>query len=85
MGIGKPVLITESLECSRFPEDACLRIAPGAAERDSLGAHMTLLASMPEVAGAIGQRAAAHVREHHGVEQVGLEYWRLLAEFGGAS
>ena len=78
MGLGKPVMLTESLECSRFPEDACLRIAPGAAERDSLLAHMTLVASMPEVAKAIGDRAAAHVREHHGVERVAARYWEVL-------
>jgi len=84
MGLGKPVMMTESLECSRFPEDACVRIAAGAPERDSLGHHMTLLASMPQVARAIGERAAAHVREHHGVERVALEYWRVLREAGGA-
>ena len=38
MGIGKPVLVTDSPECARFPEDACLRIAPGVGERDSLTA-----------------------------------------------
>ena len=43
MGIGKPVLMTDRPECSRFPEDACMRIAPGVAERDSLREHMTLL------------------------------------------
>ena len=84
MGMGKPVMMTESLECSRFPEGACVRIAAGAAERDSLGDHMTLLASMPEVARTIGERAAAHVREHHGVAQAALEYWRVLGEAGGA-
>src|ERR1039458_63926 len=35
MGIGKPVLLTDGLECSRFPDDACLRIAPGPSEFDS--------------------------------------------------
>ena len=27
MGIGKPVLLTEAEECSRFPEDSCVRVA----------------------------------------------------------
>src|ERR1019366_5101902 len=43
MGIGKPVLMTDALECSRFPEDACIRVEPGVAERDSLQRHMILL------------------------------------------
>jgi hypothetical protein len=80
MGIGKPVMMTESLECSRFPEEACVRVAGGAAERDSLRQHMLLLAGMPEVAGAIGERAAAHILERHGLEQAGAEYWQLLEE-----
>ena len=80
MGIGKPVMLTESLECSRFPEDACIRIAPGAAERDSLRDHMTLVASMPQVTAAIGERAAAHIRPHHRVERVAARYWQVLRE-----
>lgn len=80
MGLGKPVMLTESLECSQFPEDACLRIASGAAERDSLGEHMTMLAAMPEVGAAIGERAAAYIRERHGVERVAAQYWELLGE-----
>ena len=82
MGIGKPVMLTDSPECSRFPEDACLCISTGAAERESLCAHMLLLAGMPEVAAAIGERAAAYVRAHHGVEQVAAQYWRVLEEAG---
>jgi hypothetical protein len=41
---------------------------------------MLLLAGMPEVAGAIGERAAAHILERHGLEQAGAEYWQLLEE-----
>jgi hypothetical protein len=80
MGIGKPVMMTDSPECSGFPEDACLRIEPGAAEKDSLQTHMTLLASMTEVAGAIGQRGARHIETYHRVEEVSKQYWRLLRE-----
>ncbi|HUI56685.1 MAG TPA: glycosyltransferase [Bryobacteraceae bacterium] len=80
MGIGKPVMVTDSLECARFPEDACVRIAPGVAELESLREHMVLLTSMGEVASAVGERGAGHVRAHHGVEQVGKKYWALLCE-----
>ena len=77
MGIGKPVMVTESLECSRFPEDACLRIAPGVPERDSLREHMTLVASMPDIAATIGERAAAHIDTHHGVQKAAARYWEV--------
>lgn len=80
MGIGKPVLLTEGEECARIPEDACLRIAAGAAERDSLLQHLHLLTSVNEVAKAIGQRGAAHIRAHHRVSSVSEQYWRLLCD-----
>ena len=82
MGIGKPVLLTGGLECSRFPEDACLRIASGASEFDSLLAHMILLTSMQDVADTIGQRGAGYIQSSHRVEQIGTQYWQLLCEFG---
>ena len=80
MGIGKPVMVTASEECSRFPEDACIRIAPGLAERESLRQHMILLTSMDKVASAIGERGAGHIRAHHHVEVVAKVYWGLLCE-----
>ena len=82
MGIGKPVLLTGGLECSRFPEDACLRIASGASEFDSLLAHMILLTSMQDVADTIGQRGAGYIQSSHRVEEIGTQYWQLLCEFG---
>lgn len=83
MGIGKPVLLTESEECSRFPEDACIRIASGTGERESLRQHMVLLTSMPEAARAIGHRGARHITSRHGVNEISEQYWRLLCDIGG--
>jgi glycosyltransferase involved in cell wall biosynthesis len=80
MGIGTPVLLTDGVESSAFPEDACVRIAAGLAERDSLRHHMVLLTSMAGVARAIGRRGAAHVESHHRVEQIGKRFWDLLCE-----
>jgi glycosyltransferase involved in cell wall biosynthesis len=80
MGIGKPVMVTEGLEVSRFPEDACIRIPSGPAERDSLWHHMVLLTSVPEAARAIGARAAAHIRKNHSVDTVAGLYWKTLCE-----
>lgn len=78
MGIGKTVLITDAAECARYPEDACIRIPPGSAERGSLLEYMRMLASMPDVAEAIGQRAAAHIKERHRIDQVAKQYWDAL-------
>jgi hypothetical protein len=80
MGIGKPVMMTDASEYARIPEEACLRIEPGAAERDSLRQHMILLTSMTEVARAIGQRGKRHIGAYHRVEEVSEKYWELLCE-----
>jgi len=81
MGIGKPILMTDSEECSHFPEDACVRIAPGLAERESLLAHMILVTSMTRVAETVGLRGAEHIQQHHRVEAVSSRYWEVLCEF----
>ena len=80
MGIGKPVLMTDSEECSRFPDDACIRIDAGLAERESLRRHMVLLLSMTEVASAIGERGAGHIRACHRVEEAAKLHWGLLCD-----
>jgi len=80
MGIGKPVLVTDSPECARFPEDAVIRVPPGPGEMHSLCAHMILLTSISEVAHAIGHRGAGHIQAHHRVDLVGGLYWDLLCE-----
>jgi len=83
MGLGKPTLVTDSPECAAFPQDACLRIAPGEAEPDSLFDHMRLLTLWAEAGRAIGQRGAGHIRDHHRVDQAGKRYWDLLCEYCG--
>jgi glycosyltransferase involved in cell wall biosynthesis len=81
MGIGKPVMMTDSAECARFPEGACIRIPAGAGEREALKAHMTLVTSVQEVARAIGLRGAGHIRAHHALEHIGDRYWEILCEY----
>src|ERR1035438_10116782 len=80
MGLGKPVLVTDSPAVARFPEDACVRIAPGVAERESLRESLRLVTLANGAAVAIGQRAAKHVHERHRIEQAGTRYWELLCE-----
>jgi glycosyltransferase involved in cell wall biosynthesis len=79
MGIGKALLMTDTAECARYPEDACIRIPPGAAERGSLLEHMQMLAAIPGVAAEIGRRATAHIGERHRIDQVGHRYWEILS------
>jgi glycosyltransferase involved in cell wall biosynthesis len=80
MGLGKPVLVTDSPAHERFPEDACVRIAPGLPERESLRQHLRLLPLVADAAAAIGRRGAAHVHERHGAERTAKQYWDLLCD-----
>jgi glycosyltransferase involved in cell wall biosynthesis len=81
MGASKTVLLTDSLENARFPDTACLRIAAGVAEEDSLLHHMALLISVREAAREIGWRASEHVMQHHQVARVAEQYWATLCAF----
>jgi len=78
MGLGKPVLLTDGEESAGFPEDACVRIPPPPAERESLLRHMILLPSNFDIARSIGRRAAIHAAARHGVDRAGQLYWELL-------
>ena len=81
MGIGKPVLVTDSAAVAGFPEGACVRVERGAAERESLRQSVRLLTLTNGAAAAIGQRGARHIRERHGIELAGARYWELLREY----
>lgn len=83
MGIGKPVLVTASAEYARIPLEACLRVEAGAAERESLLAHMRLLPSVPEAARHIGRRAAETIGAGHSIANVAGQYWELLCDCCG--
>ncbi len=78
MGIGKPVLMSEGCETSRFPEATCLRVDPGPPEEDLLVEYMLWLAKFPQDAHAIGDRAAAYIREFHTPERVADMYWQAM-------
>jgi len=78
MGLAKPVVLTESEEVSRFPAETCLRVAHGVAETDELVHYMALLARSGGLAGEIGGRAKAYIRQHHSVERVASLYWEAL-------
>ena len=83
MGMGKPVLLSDTEENARYPEDACIRIATGEAEREALRQHMVLLTSVLEVPREIGLRGAGHVRLHHPVATIAEQYWKTLCAYGG--
>lgn len=80
MGIGKPVIVSDGLEVSRFPESACVRLERGLNEEAMLGATMCWLANASSDGHEIGRRAREYVAERHAVDVVAASYWQVLVE-----
>jgi glycosyltransferase involved in cell wall biosynthesis len=80
MGLGKTVLVSAGEETARFPESACVRVDPGQAEEEMLVEYLVWLAGHPEDSRAIGQRAAAHIRQYHAPDRVAELYWQVLED-----
>ena len=81
MGIGKPVVFTDSAALDRIPANACLRIEVGPDEEEMLAGYIAWLAQNREAGREIGRRAAAHIAEYHAPEKVAREYWDVLGRF----
>jgi glycosyltransferase involved in cell wall biosynthesis len=84
MGVGKPVILSESDATSDIPPTACLRVLPGIAEPDELFEHMAMAAAFPSIARETGSAAARHIAERHSLEKVVRQYWRVLCEVGSS-
>jgi glycosyltransferase involved in cell wall biosynthesis len=78
MGLGKPVVLTESAENGDFPATAALRVTPGVAEAEELFEHMVLVTEHPGIAREVGREARKHIRRHHGLDTVAKRYWEVL-------
>jgi hypothetical protein len=78
MGIGKPVIVTESLETSEIPPAAVLRVPAGAEEADVLFRQMALVAAYPDIARQIGEEAARHIRAQHGLRDAAEQYRQVI-------
>jgi hypothetical protein len=78
MGIGKPVVVTDSAEVSRLPESACIRVPPGVPEESALEDVAHWLTARPQHARDIGARACEHIARHHDPERIAGLYWQTL-------
>jgi glycosyltransferase involved in cell wall biosynthesis len=82
MGIGKPVILTESLETSEIPRTAALRVPAGAEEADVLFRQMALVAGFPEIARQIGEEAARYIRARHNLGDAAEQYRQVIESVG---
>ena len=78
MGLGKPVIVTDSAENADYPPQAVMRVAPGVAEAAELFDHMILVTEFPAVAREIGSAARLHIRQHNALDAVARQFWEVL-------
>lgn len=78
MGLGKPVILTESPEIENFPDGTRLTVASGIDEAEELFHQMALIADFPALARDIGSAARRHIRTHHEITSVAQKLRSLL-------
>jgi glycosyltransferase involved in cell wall biosynthesis len=82
MGLGKPVILTESAEIEDFPEGVRLAVRPGAHEIEDLLAQMALVTDFPALAREIGAAARRHIETRHQLSEVAARYLDILLSAG---
>lgn len=78
MSSGKAVVVSDTLENARWPEDCVVRIPTGVEESDALEFVIRWLTRFPEDAQEIGRRAARYVTSVHGAEHCAEGYWDAI-------
>ena len=59
LGLGKPVLVSNTGSFCELPDEACLKAPVGAGEEDLLFEYLNLLVSQPSLAQQMGKRAGS--------------------------
>ncbi|HTT65546.1 MAG TPA: methyltransferase domain-containing protein [Bryobacteraceae bacterium] len=78
LGLGKAVLVSGIGAFGELPDDVCLKVPVGAGEEDLIFEYLNLLASRPDVARALGERAARYVKEECNWDRVAGLYASFL-------
>jgi SAM-dependent methyltransferase len=77
-GLGKAVLVSGVGAFQELPDHVCLKVPVGAGEEDLIFEYLNLLASRPDVARALGERAARYVKEECNWDRVAGLYASFL-------
>lgn len=81
MGIGKPILLTESAENSHFPVGSFFPVPAGVAESSALFDYMGILALDRAMCREIGYIAAEHIGRDHALGRISQMYWDALCQY----
>jgi len=79
LGLGKAVLVSAVGAFREFPDEVCLKVPVGESEEDLIFEYLNLLASRPDVARALGERAARYVKEECNWDRVACLYASFLS------
>ena len=83
MGLGKPVMLTDSLENSLYPDHCCFKITAGLSEEDEMIAVADWISNHRSVLPEVGAAALAYVRSAHAVERVTDLYSHVIGLSAG--
>ncbi len=61
LGLGRAVLVSDIGSFAEFPDEICLKVPVGSTEEDLIYEYLNLLVARPDLARAMGERAAAWV------------------------
>jgi len=78
LGLGKAVLVSDIGAFREFPDDVCLKVPVGAGEEDLIFEYLNLLTARPDVARAMGEKAARYVNEECNWDRVAQLYAAFL-------
>ncbi len=85
MGIGKPVLLTDSAENAELPKGVYFPVPAGVAERATLFDYICILAQDRILSVEMGRMASDHVSREHSIGRVSELYWDLLCKNAASS
>jgi len=80
LGLGKPVVVSDTGAFGEVPDGCCARVALDEAEEDVLAAVLEALAKDPDLRRRMGANAHRHMAEHHTLEGSAERYATFLHE-----
>jgi hypothetical protein len=81
MGIGKPVLLSETRENGDFPPGSFFPVSQGVAESSALFDYMGILALDRALSREMGRIASEHIGREHALTGIARVYWDALCKY----
>jgi glycosyltransferase involved in cell wall biosynthesis len=79
LGMGKPVIVSNTGSFAEIPDDCCAKISVDEVEEETLLACMSTLAEDPDLRQWIGENAREYALKHHGLKDSARGYARAVS------